>query len=108
MTSHVHGIRVVDLFAGPGGLGEGFAAYVDNAGWRPFSLVISIEKDPWAHRTLQLRAFRRQWADTPPPEYREFVAGRFSFEQLMEAHPHQATVARHEARLIELGAGNAE
>ena len=47
---------IVDLFAGPGGLGEGFASF--NNG-RTFQIIISAEKDPAAHQTLKLRAFFR-------------------------------------------------
>lgn len=50
---------VVDLFAGPGGLGEGFASLVEN-GHAPFRIGISVEKEASAHRTLSLRAFLRE------------------------------------------------
>jgi DNA (cytosine-5)-methyltransferase 1 len=50
-------IPVVDLFAGPGGLGEGFSRVEDGAGRKVFKTVISIEKDPYARQTLRLRAF---------------------------------------------------
>ena len=40
MSDKVH---IVDLFAGPGGLGEGFSSYEDEAGKRPFKLVASVE-----------------------------------------------------------------
>ena len=49
-------IQVVDLFAGPGGLGEGFTS--SGEGGR-FEIVISAEKDPKAWQTLRLRAFYR-------------------------------------------------
>jgi DNA (cytosine-5)-methyltransferase 1 len=49
-------IQVVDLFAGPGGLGEGFTSF--GAG-RRFEIVVSAEKDPKAWQTLRLRAFYR-------------------------------------------------
>lgn len=49
-------IPVVDLFAGPGGLGEGFSALNDG---KSFHIVVSAEKDPVAHLTLRLRAFYR-------------------------------------------------
>ena len=58
MSDKVH---IVDLFAGPGGLGEGFSSYEDEAGKRPFKLVASVEKEASAHRTLTLRAFFRQF-----------------------------------------------
>jgi DNA (cytosine-5)-methyltransferase 1 len=48
-------IPVVDIFAGPGGLGEGFAS----CGNGDFHIAVSAEMDPIAHRTLQLRAFFR-------------------------------------------------
>jgi DNA (cytosine-5)-methyltransferase 1 len=49
---------IVDLFAGPGGLGEGFAS-LDVGGQHPFHIGISVEKEASAHRTLRLRAFLR-------------------------------------------------
>jgi DNA (cytosine-5)-methyltransferase 1 len=48
-------IPVVDLFAGPGGLGEGFSS----VGNGTFQIVISAEKDKFAHETLLLRAYYR-------------------------------------------------
>jgi len=35
---------IVDLFAGPGGLGEGFAS-LEAGGKRPFHIGISVEKE---------------------------------------------------------------
>ncbi|MCA9032077.1 MAG: DNA cytosine methyltransferase, partial [Planctomycetaceae bacterium] len=63
-------IPVVDLFAGPGGLGEGFSAF-DDPGYRPFKIGISIEKDAFAHQTLRLRSFYRQFpkGETPSAYY---------------------------------------
>ncbi|SEN09848.1 DNA cytosine methyltransferase [Brachymonas denitrificans] len=49
-------IRVIDLFAGPGGLGEGFASY---GGGDVFSIAASAEMEASAHSTLTLRAFYR-------------------------------------------------
>ena len=49
-------IPVVDLFAGPGGLGEGFSALNDG---KAFQIIVSAEKDPIARETLRLRAFYR-------------------------------------------------
>lgn len=49
-------IQVVDLFAGPGGLGEGFSSFGDG---QRFEIVVSAEKDSKAWKTLRLRAFYR-------------------------------------------------
>jgi DNA (cytosine-5)-methyltransferase 1 len=49
-------IPVVDIFSGPGGLGEGFSRV---GGGRAFKTIIAIEKDPHAVETLKLRAFYR-------------------------------------------------
>ena len=51
-----HPIQVVDLFAGPGGLGEGFTSSGEGS---RFETVVSAEKDPKAWQTLRLRAFYR-------------------------------------------------
>ena len=52
-------IPIIDLFAGPGGLGEGFTSVVDENNNRRFKIVLSIEKDDLAHQTLTLRSFVR-------------------------------------------------
>lgn len=49
-------IPVVDLFAGPGGLGEGFSS-LDNGD--AFKILISAEMESSAHTTLKLRSFYR-------------------------------------------------
>lgn len=46
---------VIDLFAGPGGLGEGFS----RSSQAHFEIAVSIEKDPMASLTLRLRAVHR-------------------------------------------------
>lgn len=56
-------IPVVDLFAGPGGLGEGFSNFKYKRRAR-FRIVLSVEKDPYAHRTLRLRSFVRKLNDS--------------------------------------------
>lgn len=48
-------IPIIDLFAGPGGMGEGFSSLPHDR----FRISVSIEKDAQAHETLRLRsAFR--------------------------------------------------
>lgn len=48
--------KVIDLFAGPGGLGEGFASLYDG---KAFEIVVSAEMERSAHATLTLRSFFR-------------------------------------------------
>jgi len=48
--------KIVDLFAGPGGLGEGFASY---QGGSKFEIALSAEMEESAHKTLTLRSFFR-------------------------------------------------
>lgn len=58
-------INVVDIFAGPGGLGEGFATFSPKGagGRRPFHIAFSAEKDRAAVETLRLRTFYRLCKD---------------------------------------------
>ncbi|MDR3357980.1 MAG: DNA cytosine methyltransferase [Desulfovibrio sp.] len=51
-------IKIVDLFAGPGGLGEGFSSFQADSR-NPFNITVSVEKDKFAHSTLRLRAYWR-------------------------------------------------
>jgi DNA (cytosine-5)-methyltransferase 1 len=51
-------IKIIDLFAGPGGLGEGFSSF-QSGGQHPFNIAVSVEKDKFAHSTLRLRAYWR-------------------------------------------------
>lgn len=54
-------IGVIDIFAGPGGLGEGFSGFEARraSGHHPFELAASAEMEVNAHATLRLRAFYR-------------------------------------------------
>lgn len=95
-------IPVVDLFAGPGGLGEGFSAFCAGAK-RPFKIVLSIEKDKTARETLRLRSFFRQFPLGAPDAYYEFVRGSIGIEELYARHAEEAARADKEAWLAELG-----
>jgi len=99
-------IPVVDLFAGAGGLGEGFSASEEVAGTGRFRIALSIEKDPTAHSTLELRALFRQFDHGEvPDEYYAFVRGKIDRETLFAAPAMAAAapVARAEAWQAELG-----
>jgi DNA (cytosine-5)-methyltransferase 1 len=93
-------IPVIDLFAGPGGLGEGFSALPGG----PFKIKLSIEKEQDAHQTLELRAFYRQFIPGPvPPEYYKHLKGTLSKDDLFKKFPSQAAAAQREAWHSELG-----
>lgn len=100
-------IPIVDLFAGPGGLGEGFASLYDREmGRRRFGVGVSIEKDPIAHRTLSLRALYRAFPPQKVPEtYYRYIRGEINREDLFSASsmPQWALNASSEARNAELG-----
>ena len=77
-------IPFVDIFAGPGGLGEGFSRHSSFTG-NPiqFKGVLSIEKDPVAARTLTLRNWVHQFEPENLPEnYYIAVRNSGSFEAL--------------------------
>lgn len=94
---------VIDLFAGPGGLGEGFSALIDRQGYG-FRSVVSIEQDPFAHRTLLLRHFFRSFAPgTAPPEYYRYLAGELALAELADAYPCEWADASQSALRISLG-----
>jgi DNA (cytosine-5)-methyltransferase 1 len=95
---------VIDIFAGPGGLGEGFSSYAYNDGNFSFKNVLSIEKDASAHRTLYLRSFFRQFDPSyAPAEYWQYVRGETEIDDLLELYPKQAAAASKEALCLELG-----
>lgn len=96
-------VPVIDLFAGPGGLGEGFSRY-PLEGRKRFKIGLSIEKDPSAHKTLMLRAFFRQFRQgEAPEEYYQYLKGEISKEELFEFFPVQRGAASDEAHLLTLG-----
>lgn len=99
--------KIVDLFAGPGGLAEGFSAVRDHEGRRVFDVVLSVEKEFSAFSTLRLRAFTRQF-DELPDAYYDYVAGRIGRDELEKAHPAQWQAAVHETAMLELGTPEAQ
>lgn len=99
-------VPVIDLFAGPGGLGEGFSAFRIRR--RPFfKIKLSIEKDEFAHKTLLLRAFYRQFQDGEVPDaYYRYLGGLINREALFSDSPSEANEAGSEAWHAELGGPN--
>jgi DNA (cytosine-5)-methyltransferase 1 len=97
-------IPIIDLFAGPGGLGEGFSSLENRQNERRFRIMLSIECDQYAHRTLELRAFFRQFGrGDAPSEYYQYVSGQLTRRELFARYPSKAEIAIAEAWLGELG-----
>lgn len=97
-------IPIIDIFAGPGGLGEGFSSLLNNDGERVFKIKLSVEKDPHAHQTLKLRSFFREFnVGQVPDDYYSFIKGEITLNQLYERHPEQAAAADTEACCGTLG-----
>lgn len=100
---------IVDLFAGPGGLGEGFAALEVNS-HRPFRIGISVEKEKSAQTTLRLRAFLREYRELHgklPEEYIAFHAGERNEPDWKQVDAEVWQHACSEARKLELGSQEA-
>jgi len=99
-------VPVIDLFAGPGGLAEGFASLRDHQRQPFFEIGLSIEKDPVAHRTLTLRAlFRRLRGTSHVRYYYSYLKGEMD-EGTFLGIPAVASAfvqAAAEARCLELG-----
>ena len=96
-------IPVVDLFAGAGGLGEGFSG-LQQDGLHPFAVRLAVESDRTAHQTLELRAFFRQFTPAEvPEEYYQHLRNEISRAQLFAAYPKQACAAERQTWCVTLG-----
>jgi DNA (cytosine-5)-methyltransferase 1 len=94
-------IPVVDLFAGPGGLSEGFSSVEDGV---RFDVALSVEKDEAAHKTLVLRSFFRQFEAAAVPEsYYQYLRGDITREDLRTENKHAFTAAEELCLRLELG-----
>lgn len=104
-------ITIVDLFAGPGGLGEGFSGYEEG---KAFKILVSAEMETSAHSTLTLRAFYRilkRKGGNALDSYYDFCHGNSEHPYSQSAESLAAWLeAKNEARQILLGSekGNNE
>ena len=89
-------IKIVDLFAGPGGLGEGFASVGPNHA-PVFKIAVSVEKEASAHKTLTLRAFTREFKNRIlPSEYYQYLRGEITKDYLIASYPKEWVAACNE------------
>lgn len=99
-------LRVVDVFAGPGGLNEGFAQFRRD-GEPVFDIAGSFEMDRHAVQTLKIRSAVR--ALTKDGElygaYRDLLASRSTLAELLADEEFAAQMAKAESHVhaIELG-----
>ena len=100
-------IPVIDIFAGPGGLNEGFSELVDSSGSKVFNTVASIEMESSAVRTLRLRSVFRELSKTGKylPNYYQFIRGEISLEDFKSVDAVQKAFNNSEKHVhqIELG-----
>lgn len=98
---------IVDLFAGPGGLGEGFSALHNGKEASSFHSIVSIEHNEFAHKTLTLRHFFRSFGrGKAPNEYYQYISGEIPKEDLAKRYPEQWKKAENSALRISLGEEN--
>lgn len=80
-------IPVIDLFAGAGGLSEGFSRQRWN-GVHSFDVKLAIDRETAAVNTLTLRAFYHQFRHTEVPEaYYRYLRGQAERQSIAEQYP---------------------
>ena len=101
-------IQIIDLFAGPGGLGEGFSNCKQDS---PFKIAMSVEKEAHAHKTLTRRAFYRELKNKAP--YYDYIRchnnnKEAQFEELKIQFPNEWKSAFEETLQKPHALGNSE
>jgi len=103
----VRTVPVIDIFAGPGGLSEGFSQIRDSLGNQVFDICLSVEKEEFAHKTLLLRAFFRKLVldhdSLGLEDYYALLRGVISIESLYAKHPETLSSALKTVWKAELG-----
>lgn len=92
--------RTIDLFAGPGGLAEGFSS---SSGPAEFKIDLSVEMDPGAFSTLRLRSFFRNLDRSDRQDYFDFANGEMPLEEVARRHRYAWERAEAETAMLELG-----
>ena len=89
---------VVDVFAGPGGLGEGFSSALGRHAEPCFQTILSFERDEFAHKTLFLRHFLRHFPHNEfPEEYYSYLKGDIVLDDLYRRYRNEFNKAKQSA-----------
>lgn len=97
---------IIDLFAGPGGLNEGFSSVKNEVGEYVFKTLASFEMDSFACQTLQLRATYRELVrvggDLTP--YFDYINGAKTWQETLSGDFKAAYLAaKSHVYRVELG-----
>ena len=88
----------MDVFAGPGGLGEGFSSALCGRTDPYFQIILSFERDEFAHKTLFLRHFLRNFPYNEfPEEYYDYLKKDITLDQLYDRYPNEFNKAKKSA-----------
>lgn len=100
-------IPVIDVFAGPGGLNEGFSRLGESEFRAVFETVASIEMEASAVNTLRLRATYRDLlrAGKDLSSYYSYVRGESSFEEALRNSDFKAAYERSKLHIHQLELG---
>lgn len=100
-------IPIIDLFAGPGGLNEGFSRLGEDDGSPKFRTIGSFEMETSAIRTLIVRGVYRDLlrAGSVPESYYEYIRGELSWDDFTAASDVAAALERAKSHVhqVELG-----
>lgn len=93
---------IIDVFAGPGGLGEGFTQ-AGRGGDISMKIHLSVEMEDNAVQTLRLRSFLRRFGEELPSEYYAALNEGVEFPNWSELYPEDWKHAEQEVRQLVLG-----
>lgn len=98
-------IPIIDIFAGPGGLSEGFSSYKGKK--FHYDIRLSIEKEASASKTLALRKFYKKFPEGKAPEsYYDYLTGKITAEELSLKNKYEMESAGTETWQAELGSSD--
>lgn len=105
----MHVFPIIDLFAGPGGLNEGFSSVRDENGDFVYKTMASFEMDSFACQTLRLRATYRELVRTRGDlePYFDYIQGRKTWQSVLTGDFKDAYLAaKAHVYQVELGEAN--